>query len=140
MICKECKAETTSTCNDRCPPCANAAQAAWQERMRIRMDASLFDCQRIVNCMLTQHWMHECEIDPAYMPPYPREDTKPTCQVHYVYKDGTKTGLRYSKGPAQGFFWDVYGDDFKTPELALVALANAPAPTRIDVVISTHGT
>lgn len=34
--------------------------------------------------------------------------------------------LRYSCGPRQGFFWDIYGDDFQTPELALLAISQAP--------------
>lgn len=39
-----------------------------------------------------------------------------------------KSFLRYSKGPRQGFFWDAYGDDFLSPELALLALLQAPVP------------
>lgn len=139
MICKTCESETRSLHSGDCPACANKAQRAWEKRMAVRLDASKFDCQRLVNYLLTQHWMHECEIDPNYMPPYPREDTRPTCQVHYRYPDGTLTGLRHSGGPLQGFFWDVYGDDFKTPELALVAISQAPAPVRIDFVVPTHG-
>lgn len=139
MICTECKKETGSSCNGLCPPCWNTASAAWQKRMAVRQDASRFDTQRIVNLLLTQHWMHECKIIPDYMPPYPGKDTCPTCQIHYVYKDGSDTGLRYSKGPLQGYSWDVYGDDFHSPELALVALSQAPPPPRIDVVIPTHG-
>ena len=139
MICKTCEKETDRTCNKECFECAQISQAAWQKRMAIRMDASLFDQAKLVNLLLTSHWMHECKIIPAYMPPYPSADTRPTCQIHYVYKDGSDTGLRYSKGPLQGFFWDIYGDDFHSPEVALVALSQAPPPTRIDVVIPTHG-
>lgn len=36
--------------------------------------------------------------------------------------------LRHSKGPRQGHFWDSYGDDYHTPELALVALLEAEPP------------
>lgn len=138
MICKTCKKETCSTSNGECFECATISRDAWQKRMAIRMDPSKFDPTKLVNCLLSHHWMHECEIDPAYMPPYPDAATRPTCQIHYVYKDGSRTGLRYSKGPAQGFFWDVYGDDFHSPELALVALSQASPPPRIDRVIPTH--
>lgn len=36
--------------------------------------------------------------------------------------------LRYSKGPRQGHFWDICGDDYQTAELALVALLEADPP------------
>jgi hypothetical protein len=36
--------------------------------------------------------------------------------------------LRYSNGPAQGHFWDMYGDDYLAPEHALLALMSAPIP------------
>lgn len=77
-------------------------------------------------------WRAECEIIPGYMPPYPREDTRPACVVRYKFvdkRDG-EAGcfLRHSGGARQGFFWDIYGDDLLRPELALVALAQAPTP------------
>lgn len=140
MICKTCNEEASSTCNGECPRCWNTSSTAWRERMAVRLDASQFKPQKLVNLLLTQHWMHECKIIPDYMPPFPGKDTRPTCQIHYVYKDGTDTGLRYSRGPLQGFGWDSYGDDFHSPELALVALSQAPPPPHIDVVIPTHGT
>lgn len=139
MICKTCGNDTPSLHGGRCAECANIAQDEWQKRMAVRMDAALFDSAKLINVLLTHHWMHECRIIPDYMPPFPSADTRPTCQIHYVYKDGSDTGLRYSKGPLQGFFWDIYGDDFHSPELALVALSQAPPPTRIDGVIPTHG-
>lgn len=139
MICTKCEKQTESTCNGECPKCWNETSEAWQKRMSIRLDASKFNTQRVVNLLLTQHWMHECEIIPDYMPPFPGKDTRPTCQVWYHYKGGEQTGLRYSKGPLQGYTWDSYGDDFHSPELALIALSQAPAPPRIDFVIPTHG-
>jgi hypothetical protein len=139
MICKTCQKETYRTCNDECDECSKISQEAWQKRMAVRQDASRFDVQRLVNLLLTQHWMHECKIIPDYMPPYPRADTRSTCQVWYPYKDGSETGLRYSKGPLQGYFWDNYGEDFHSPELALIALSQAPAPPRVEGIIPTHG-
>lgn len=37
--------------------------------------------------------------------------------------------LRHSCGPQQGFFWDIYGDDMQSVELAVLALHQAPYPT-----------
>lgn len=139
MKCITCEKDATSTCNGECGACYSASNSAWQKRMAIRQDASQFDLQKVINLLLTQHWMHECKIIPDYMPPFPRKDTRPTCQIHYVYPDGSDVGLRYSRGPLQGVSWDSYGDDFHSPELALVALSQAPAPPRVDVVIPTHG-
>lgn len=147
MICKKCNRPTDSTCNGQCPACWEITSKAWQDRMAIRMDASQFDPQKLVNTLLTHHWMHECRIIPDYMPPYPGKDTRPTCVVCYDYRDcepdahptSKQAFLRYSKGPAQGYFWDTYGDDFHRPELALAALIHAAPPPRIDVVIDTHG-
>lgn len=34
--------------------------------------------------------------------------------------------LRHSKGPKQGHFWDMYGDDYQTEALARLAIAEAP--------------
>lgn len=87
--------------------------------------------ERLVEYLLTEDWHSECEIIPDYMPPYPREDTRPTVVVRH--NNGTKypAFLRYSKGPRQGFSWDIYGDDFHNPELALIALSQAPTPRSV---------
>lgn len=60
-----------------------------------------------------------------YMPPFPNANTKPKAVV--VYKNTKHCGdrivmLRYSCGPKQGHFWDVYGDDYLTEELAIEAI------------------
>src|ERR1700722_19365640 len=91
------------------------------------IDPSLFTVERLLAVMFDdQHgnlntWRKHAEIIPNYMPPFPREDTRPTC----VVKLG-KSFLRYSHGPRQGYFWDVYGDDMHSPEWALLALLQAP--------------
>ncbi len=36
--------------------------------------------------------------------------------------------LRYSCGPGRSLLWDMYGDNFQTPELALRGLLDAPVP------------
>jgi hypothetical protein len=93
------------------------------------IDRGLFNLDRLIDEMLdTVHgnrnqWWNAAEIVPGYMPPFPREDTRPSCVVRF-----RQSFLRYSKGPRQGFFWDLYGDDFQTPELALLALVAAPVP------------
>ena len=61
------------------------------------------------------HWMNECEI-------LQKNDKL------VVYCKKFDCHLRYSKGPKQGFFWDIYGDDFHSYELALVGLSKAPMP------------
>lgn len=139
MMCKTCRSACLSTLNGECPICAEQSRAAWQAKMDIRQDPAQFDMRRLVNILLTQHWMHECVIIPAWMPPHPSANTRPSCVVEFTYKGGEKTFLRHSKGPLQGHDWDSYGDDYQCPELALVALSQAPPPPRIDYCIPTHG-
>ncbi len=77
--------------------------------------------------LLHYRWQRECEILPAYLPPFPTPTTRPECVIRYR---PTGRFLRYSQGPRAGLFWDIYGDDFISPELALVMLATqAPSPT-----------
>ena len=91
------------------------------------IDPSLFTVESLLAVMLDDMsgdldaWKKHAEIIPKYMPPYPREDTRPTC----VVKLGDSF-LRYSHGPRQGYFWDMYGDDMQSPERALLALLRAP--------------
>lgn len=83
---------------------------------------------KLVSYLLGEPWHLRCEIIPDYMPPFPGKDTRPSVQVRY--NDGSEypSFLRYSNGPKQGFFWDVYGDDMHNTELAIIALSQAPAP------------
>ncbi len=87
--------------------------------------------EKLIEYLLDQQWHKKCEIIPDYMPPYPGEDTKPSVQIRY--NDGSEHPpfLRYSKGPKQGFFWDIYGADFLNVELAIIALSKAPAPINV---------
>ncbi len=86
---------------------------------------------RLLELLLDEPWHKRCEIIPDYMPPFPRPDTQP--EVCIRYNDGTEYPpfLRYSKGPKQGFFWDIYGDHFHDVPLAIVALSQAPAPRSV---------
>lgn len=92
-----------------------------------KIDPAMFDVGRLVETLLKGNsgpsWRREVEIIPAYMPPFPQPTTRPSVAIRHG-----KRFLRYSVGPRQGFFWDVYGDDFQTPELALLALCQAEAP------------
>lgn len=86
--------------------------------------------------LLEQPWHKQCEFIERYMPPFPRADTQPKFVVRY--NDGTKYApfLRHSKGPRQGFGWDIYGDDLLNMPLAIIALSQAPAPPKCGVVIA----
>lgn len=90
--------------------------------------------QALVAQLLNQAWHKRCEIIEDYMPPYPRPDTRPRLVIRFNSTSDHKPFLRYSQGPRQGFLWDVYGDDFQTKELAVIALANAPAPVSVDPI------
>lgn len=87
--------------------------------------------ERLAGCMLDQPWHERCRVVHDYTPKNPRPGTRPTVIV--IYDDGTEYPpcLRYSCGPKQGFFWDIYGDDLLNVELALLALMRAPAPRSV---------
>lgn len=141
FTCKTCgDANLEAVINDLCCDCHRDATEKWKKRMAIRQDPAKFNMDRLIRLMLTQHWMHECEIIPDYMPPYPGRDTRPTCVVRYTYDSGSTAFLRHSVGPLQGYFWDAYGEDLHTPEMALICISQAPAPPRVHAVIATHGT
>lgn len=110
----------------------NREQAEWQRLCKLsNMDASAFSAQRLLNSILPYVWQRHAEIVPDWMPPFPREDTRPTVAVRWkdlLDPEAEYKYLRYSKGPAQGYFWDNYPDDFHTPELAVVSLSMAPVP------------
>jgi hypothetical protein len=110
----------------------------WQKKMAERQNPAQFDMVRLLASLLTDHWMHECEILPAYLPANADEGDRPECRVRYVREDGHVYFLRYSKGPLQGYFWDLYGEDMNEPELAVVAISRSPAPPGVSV-IPTHG-
>jgi hypothetical protein len=71
-------------------------------------------------------WRRDAEVIVGYMPPYPHPDTKPTTVVCWH-----GSFLRYSHGPRQGYFWDLYGDDMYSEELAWLALSKAPPHPRV---------
>lgn len=97
----------------------------------------LAEYEELKRHLLDQPWHEKCEIIPDYMPPYPQPDTRPTVQVRY--NDGTQYPpfLRYSRGPKQGFFWDMYGEDMQSVALAILALSKAPTPRYVGPITFT---
>lgn len=93
--------------------------------------------QRMRDALLDQTWHERCDLIPDYMPPFPSSDTRP--EFHIRFNDGTEYPpfLRYSKGPKQGFFWDIYGEDFINEELAIIALSKAPYPRNVGPIVFT---
>ncbi len=78
--------------------------------------------------LLNQVWHRQCEVVEGYLPPYPTAGTRPKTVVRYINNSGQTSYLRYSQGPLADPLWDVYGDDFQTRALAVVALSRAPSP------------
>lgn len=97
-------------------------------RIARKITASQFNLERLVDTLCDDDntpWRRHLEIIPDYMPPYPHKDTRPTVQIRCG-----EWFVRHSKGPWQSYFWDMYGDDFITPELALAVLPRLPEPPR----------
>jgi hypothetical protein len=103
------------------------------------MKLTEINLKRLIDYLTPFDWQRDCEIIPAYMPPFPRADTRPRCVIRWRGEDGSDTFLRHSAGPMQGHFWDNYGDDYNNPELAIMALYQAPPPSRVGRVIANHG-
>ncbi len=98
----------------------------------------LVDGAKLASLLLDQQWHKHCEIIPDFMPKFPHEDTRPTVQVRFNDGSDYPPRLRYSYGPKQGFFWDSYGEDMQTVELAVLALSQAPAPSSVGPWIWTR--
>lgn len=96
----------------------------------MRLDPKMFDMERLLKVLLRDEgpqlwWRHECEILPAYRAPFAPPNSRTEVRVRHVPSGAF---LRHSAGPRQGHFWDCYGDDYLSPELALLALTEAPPP------------
>lgn len=114
------------------------------------IDRSLIDPAKLLNVLLDtscgnrNHWLRLVEIVPDYVPPFPRDDTRPTIQVRcltniteplpgpgvctsrYSYLRWSGAGnVTWNHG---GYFWDMYGDAFYTVEHAFLAALHAPVP------------
>ncbi len=86
---------------------------------------SMIDVHKLIPILLNEPWHWNCEIILDYMSPYLGTAKSRTVVRHNDYF------LRYVEGPLQGFFWDHYGDDMKSPEVAVVALSKAPFPREV---------
>lgn len=94
----------------------------------LAIDASSFSMATLLDCLMRDwrhgsNWRRRAVIIREYMPPCPSADTLPKC----VVKLGGSF-LRHSAGPSQGHFWDLYGDDYHSPEMALLALIESEPP------------
>lgn len=85
-----------------------------------------FDSIRLLEILFSQNWQRECEIIPDYKARF--DDSNKTRVVVKYPNEFEDVFLRYSAGPQQGYFWDVYGDDMLSVELAIYALHMAPVP------------
>lgn len=88
------------------------------------MNISNIDANKLVALVLDQNWHKECEIIQNHK--Y-RDGSEVKVLIKYP-NEHQDTFLRYSKGHKQCYFWDVYGNDFNTVELAILALSKAPIP------------
>lgn len=84
--------------------------------------------KKLIEIMMHYSWQRECEIIKDYESPH--EGIKDRFKGCVIQHTPTKSFLRYSHGPQTGVFWDIYGDDFHSVELALCELAKAPSPHR----------
>jgi len=98
----------------------------------MKISPKLIDIQELFDYLLPpSSWQHHCSLVAKIIPSYPGPARTPErVLVMYTRSEKTTVYLRYSKGPKQGYFWDLYGDDFQTPTLAIFALTRAPAPPR----------
>lgn len=93
------------------------------------IDGKMFDMQRLLDVLLDDHlapnWRRSAEI----LLNQPNQ-VHPNQPKRAVVRLGTRY-LCYSKGPMGGHLWDTYGDDYLTPELALLALLRAEPPSSV---------
>lgn len=93
------------------------------------------DIANLVHLLLNEQWQGKCEIVPNYVPEFAQPETRPMlvirCAIHSDHPNhepDSYSYLRHSGGPCQGFFWDCYGDDMHSIEVAIIALSQAPCP------------
>ena len=112
------------------------------------IDRALIDAAKLLDVLLdhshgnVNKWIDLVEIVPDYVPPFPRDDTRPSIQVRCLVNPkepepgpGIATGrhlyLRTSGHAGWrngGYFWDMYGTGFASIEYALLAAIHAPVP------------
>lgn len=107
---------------------------------------TLIDVEKLLKLLLPKPWHEKCEIIPHYIPEGYKEEKNPDQYAKLVirYNDGTEhppflriftqSGFCDPNSNAEnGLLWDIYGDDFKTIENAILALRYAPEPKPMSV-------
>lgn len=114
-----------------------AVSALLSQAARIReLEAEKSSKQELVNVLFSQNWQHDCVIGNLKWT-HDGEDGGIKCAAAFD-GDGRRVYLRHSKGPLQGWSWDIYPDDLHTTALAVLAISQAPAPFGADLM-PTHG-
>ena len=101
--------------------------------------AEQINVEALLELVMTRPWHSSCEIIQNYQP---GEKAEPKTVIRY--NDGTEHPPFLRNMPAGGtfmssssrveneLFWDVYGDDFQSPERALLALLQSPQPVDVN--------
>ena len=74
----------------------------------------------LLRVLLPYTWQRKCTIN--------MKDKR--VRVIYPTANKVQPHLRHSRGPVQGYLWDIYGDDFQSLGIALLALSQAPEPPK----------
>ena len=94
------------------------------------IDPKLFTVEKLLAAMLNtvcgavNKWWTLVEI----IPDFEESCMKSGRQMNKCVVRCEEQYLRHSMGPVSFYVWDVYGDDFITPECALLAILKAPIP------------
>ncbi|MFA5202815.1 MAG: hypothetical protein WC708_00165 [Lentisphaeria bacterium] len=99
------------------------------------IDSKIFKIEELLQLLLSDParsgWIETAEILPDYHFPFASPDATALCAV----RCGGQY-LCFSKGPEKHYYWNGIGHDFKTPEIALIALLQAPTPPHFKLVKS----
>lgn len=91
-----------------------------------------FDLACLVSNLLIHEWQKHCVITKTKLTGDGFGTIPLKLVVSYISNDGGVKYLRHSKGPLLWYFWDIYGDDFLSPEVALIALSKSPPPPTVE--------
>lgn len=97
--------------------------------------AEQINVEKLLELVMTRPWHKGCEII--------EEDGK----VEIKYEDDTEhppylrmmpqggTFMSANSRVENGLFWDMHGDDFKSPERALLAIVQSPEPVDVGPIV-----
>lgn len=91
-----------------------------------------FDLGRLVSNLLIHEWQRHCVISKTKLTGRGFGTIPLKLVVSYTSNDGVVKYLRHNKGPLPWYFWDTYGDDFLSPEVALIAISKSPPPPNVE--------